>query len=49
MTIEFTPEQLQALMNYLAARPWAEVNAIIVPIVDQVNKPQQPPLHAVDG
>lgn len=54
MTIDFTQEQLQALMNYLATRPWAEVNAIMVPIIQQMQPandaaPQAPALRAVEG
>ena len=51
MTLEFTKPQLEALMNYLATRPWGEVNAILVPMLEQINKQQlqQPQLHAVEG
>lgn len=51
MTIDFTNEQLQLLLNYLVQRPWGEVQAIIGPILQQVEAQQQaqqrPPLRAV--
>ena len=54
MTLDLSQEQIQALVNYLASRPWAEVNALLVPMIDQINKAQQlpaepPALRAVES
>ncbi|SCK48941.1 hypothetical protein VAR608DRAFT_4863 [Variovorax sp. HW608] len=41
MTLEFTNEQLQNLLNYLASHPWREVQPILGPILQQIEKQQQ--------
>lgn len=53
-TYHFPPQLTQAVVSYLATKPWAEVNGMLVALQQEINQQEeaakqqeQPPLSAI--